>query len=182
MKENNDHSPDAASGGKTEADKECLRRDALICAFLFMVGAVGFYYARQMPVTELYGAKWYTAPGILPQFLSLGLILSSLALAAKSLAAAGGVSGRDIDKTVAYLKSRHFRRLALAAGTLTVYLFALLGNMHYILATFIYLFGSMILFRTSNSWKSLLLMLAVSFTVAYGVGYGFADLARIPLP
>lgn len=172
----------AAPTAKTDAEKEHLRRDALVCAFMFVVGAAAFYYALQMPIAELHGAKWYTAPGILPEFLSLGLMAASVVLAVKSLRESGGFSGRDAAKALGYLKSRHFFRLALAAVALTVYLFVLLGNMHYILATFIYLFGTMFLFRTPGTWKSVLAMAVISFVVAYGVGYGFADLARIPLP
>lgn len=184
MDKNSDTTLRDDGSGKTVtvAEMEYARRDVLLGCALFLLGAFAFYYALQMPVAELYGAKWYTAPALLPEVLSLGLMATSIFLIIKSLRISGGFTNRDMAKTIAYLKSKQFFRLALAAVTLTIYLFVLLGNMHYILATFIYLFGTMFLFRTATTWKSVLIMLAVSFIVAYGVGYGFAELARIPLP
>jgi hypothetical protein len=173
---------ETADVGPEGASSDTAGRDVLIAACLILLGAAGLYFALKMPVKELYGAKWYTAPALLPAILSGSLMITSLFLAVKSLRISGGLRSDDIGGAVAYLRSKGFLRLALSAFTLTVYLFGLLGNMPYTVATFIYLFGTMFLFRTSTTWKSIMTMLVISLIVALGVDFAFSGFARIPLP
>ena len=92
----------------------------------------------------------------------------------------------DIEQIKKYFRSSTFLRLVIAAGTLAVYVFVLLGlrigsfRLPYEAATFIYLFVTMAYFRPKGFaiWKIALISVVLSVVI----GYGFSNFAKIPLP
>lgn len=138
--------------------------------------------ALKMPVEELYNCKWYTAPAMLPIICSVIVGGLCLVLVFQSFRRCGGIQKQDVSAALAYFKSKQFLRLLLAIALLTIYLFVPLGRVHYILATFLYLFASMFLFRDKTLVKHIVLLLVLSLTVSIAVGLCFSELAKIPLP
>lgn len=152
-----------------------------LCLLLFALAYVGGAFGIQNIST----AKWYDSPGLFPVIIGFAFLLFSVIYLVQNL------DGRKLtveDKQAvrAYLRSPVFSRLVIAIGLLAVYVFGLLGlhigsfKMPYEAATFIYLFSSMMIFRTKGYkiWKIVLIALAIALIV----GFGFSQGAKIPLP
>ena len=107
-------------------------------------------------------------------------------LAGLSLAEPAGLENFSQRYRADYFKSSTFLRLVIAAGTLAIYVFVLLGlqigsfQLPYEAATFIYLFATMAYFRPKGFaiWKIALISVVLSVVI----GYGFSSFAKIPLP
>lgn len=167
------------------AEETALRKAKL--DILFGLGGIAvavfaLVEALKMPVQALYNCKWYTAPAVLPIICSVLVGVLCLVLVIQSFRRCGGIKKQDVSAALGYFKSKQFLRLVLAIVLLTIYLFVLLGRVHYILATFLYLFATMFLFRNKTSVKHIVLLLVLSLVVSVAVGLCFSELAKIPLP
>jgi len=167
---------------ETKHDMKGAKLDAIVAVLMMALGIIAVIEAAKMPIAKTFGAAWYTSPGLMPIVFGYALIVMSAVMLIKSCVISKGICKEDVVRAIAYFKTKTFFRLLLAAFLLTVYIFVLLGNMPYMLATFLYLFVTMFLFRTETTSKHIVIMLLVSAAVAIGLGYGFKELARIPLP
>lgn len=179
-----DEAVEAAELAKAEA---VAVRKAKIDIFFavagIVLGIVAIVEGLKMPLDRLVNAKWYTAPAFMPILLSCILILFCAVLLVQSLRKSGGICAEDVKKAASYFKTTQFFHLVIAAGFLAIYVFVMLGNLHYILATFIYLAANMLFFTTKKrDWKHVVLLLAISAIFAVAVGLCFSHLAKIPLP
>lgn len=157
---------------------------------LFIFSMAMMIMSLKMPRAEITGSDnmWYAIPGLFPAFIAGVLIICSVTLFFLSdYRQCGGVTKTDKKKIVEYLKSSVFIRLVIAVALLAIYIFGLLGNTSYYLATFFYLFVTMFIFRPrqENRKKNILnivILLIVTGVVTAAVGLGFAKFAQIPLP
>jgi hypothetical protein len=121
---------------------------------------------------------WYTAPGVLPASASGLLILLGCLLSFHAFKQGGAWKREDSAQLKRALASPAFKRALLAAVLLLVYVFGLVGRVHFIGASFLFLAVFMFVFKAGSWWKILLIAGAASCAI----GFVFENLARIPLP
>ena len=123
-------------------------------------------------------AGWYTAPGILPVGVAIILVLQGTLLSVHAARNGGMPEGGDVTRVRETLTSAPVRRAAVTAVLLAVYVFVLVGRLHFTLASFLFLAAFMFHFRAAAWWKTLL----ISAGAAAGISFLFEGLARVPLP
>ncbi len=121
---------------------------------------------------------WYTAPGLVPAAAAIVLFLLGSALSFHAFQEGGAWKHEDFSRLKAAIADPASGRSALAALLLMVYVFGLLGRVHFILASFLFLVAFMFLFKATAWWK----ILSISAIVSTAIGIVFEHLARIPLP
>lgn len=121
---------------------------------------------------------WYTAPGLVPAAAALLLVLLGCSLSYYAFKDGGGWKYQDLPRLKPMLASPAFGRVALTAVLLMVYVFGLVGRVHFILASFLFLAAFMLLFKATAWWK----VLVISAVASTAIGLVFERLARIPLP
>jgi len=110
--------------------------------------------------------------------LSIGLILMSCIILAIAVKESGGIKKGDWERVKKYLKSKDFLIILSEVGLLFLYIFVLLGRVHFIIATAVYLFLSMFIVKASAWYK----LVIISIAISVGVAYLFGNLFKIPLP
>ncbi len=143
------------------------------------------YLAASVAIPNISTAQWYDSPSLFPIVIGMMLLICSLIYLWQNRQG-WKISPDDIEQIKKYFRSSTFLRLVIAAGTLAVYVFVLLGlrigsfRLPYEAATFIYLFVTMAYFRPKGFaiWKIALISVVLSVVI----GYGFSNFAKIPLP
>jgi len=163
-------------------EKKEAKADFVSSFFFLAVSLYTLIKGLRMPVDVFTGDSdaWYAAPGAFPIFIGGVLILLSIRLCWESAKKVGKLENSDFTAFSELIRSHYTARLLLAIGLLVVYIFVLLGRVNFSIATFLYLFVNMILFRKKGFaiWK-----LAIICAVAVAaITYGFGTLASIPLP
>lgn len=143
------------------------------------------YLIASVAIPNISTAQWYDSPSLFPIVIGTMLLICSLIYLWQNRQG-WRVSPDDIEQIRRYFKSSTFLRLVIAAGTLAIYVFVLLGlqigsfKLPYEAATFLYLFATMTYFRPKGFaiWKIALISVVLSVVI----GYGFSNFAKIPLP
>jgi hypothetical protein len=141
---------------------------------LALVGALNFRW----DLASVQQAGWYTAPGIIPVGVAIVLILQGFALSAHALRNGGRWRREDLAQIRQALNSDAVRRAALVALLLSIYVFAMIGRIHFTFASFLFMAAFMLLFKAGVWWK-LLLIAAIA---SVGISFVFNGIARVPLP
>ncbi len=147
----------------------------------FCFGLFVFLSGIHMCFFALTGTKvWYYSPGVFPCFIGVVLMLVSLILVLRKLRAGARLGKRAFASDDPPAARRYALRLLLAMGLFALYVFVLIGNLPFVLATFLYLTVTMILFRQDKFpvWKLLL----ISAVVTGAVYLFFGVVASVPLP
>jgi hypothetical protein len=110
--------------------------------------------------------------------ISAALCILGIILTISALREGGRVSGEDFKKAIAKLKTTESKRMALICLIIIIYAFGLLKNVHFLLATFLYLTIFMFLFKASHPVK---IILICTITAAL-IWFFFGRVALIPLP
>lgn len=171
-------------------DKQQLRRiDFLFSLVLIAFGVAILVAAYDMPwSSEQTGisGSWYLSPGLLPAILGAMLIVFSLNILAHAVSAGGHRNVGDLIKRglVGVIKNRAFHKSILSIVVISVYIFGLLGNVNYYVATASYLFVFMVLFhhRSNSFLLNLLILGTIAIVVPVVVGYLFSNYLDVPLP
>jgi hypothetical protein len=129
-------------------------------------------------IAHVQGAGWYAAPGFIPLGVSIVLILQGFFLARHALREGGRWEKGDLVQIRKSLASESTRRSALVALLLSVYVFGLVGRLHFTLASFLFIAAFILLFRKGPIWRALL----ISGVASVSISFLFQQLARIPLP
>ncbi|NPV54952.1 MAG: tripartite tricarboxylate transporter TctB family protein [Firmicutes bacterium] len=171
--------------GNKEDVRKLRKADLVTSVFLFIFGLLFLIGALKMPVAEFVRytgtrAGMYTAPGIFPAFVGIIIMLEAVLLFRVGLLESGGIIREDLRGAAAYFRGKEFQRLIIALALIVLYIFGMLGRIRYEVATFIFLFATMAIFRDRKT--SLVKIAIISVLVAVAVGYGFSKFARIPLP
>ncbi|WP_448517274.1 tripartite tricarboxylate transporter TctB family protein [Pseudothermotoga sp.] len=136
----------------------------IILGTFFLIGAL------RMPRITEYGK--YGAPGIVPAFFSIMVILLCLIMFVRKQRASTDSS--DVPREI---KRAENRRLLLASAMFLAYVF-LLGKINFIVLTSIFLsVTSMVFLR-----KRFVLTVAISVAVTVGIYYLFSRVFLLPLP
>ena len=163
-------------------NKQTLRKlDLVFSVVLFAFSLFFFVNALKMPRENLGsfgGNSVATAPGILPAIISGILMLLAVLLFVSAYKENARITREDLLKALAAVKSRQSLRIALVVLIVIVYAFLLLGNIPYSLATAVYLFVFMLVFKADKIWKLAL----ISVITALCIWAFFGQVAMIPLP
>lgn len=167
---------------QAQLQKKSARNDLYSSIVLFLISLYVFIEGVRMPVSVYTGSDgaWYGAPGGFPVIIGGILMILSVMLFAKSWRITGGFRKDDFQDMTAVLRSAYVKRLALITVLLAVYIFVLLGRVPFYVATFLFLFVTMLVFRRNGFavWK----LLVISVVIDALITYGFGTLAGIPLP
>ena len=147
---------------------------------VFCFGGFVFFSGLHMCFFAATGTKvWYYSPGFFPCFVGAVLMLTSLLLTVQMLRRGARPGNIFRGAASAALRQERFR-LLLAVGLFALYVFVLIGTLPFVLATFVYLAVTMILFRKAHYpvWKLLL----ISAIVTGAVYLFFGVIASVPLP
>jgi hypothetical protein len=117
-------------------------------------------------------------PGITTLFVGGMLALLGLILAIIGLRGSGNPFQKAAQVIPETLRKQSFLRGVLAMACIGIYFFVFWGRLPYVMATFIFLAGMMLLFKGGAWWKVCLIS---GITVAI-IWYLFGVLAMIPLP
>lgn len=194
MNENNEHAeensilPDTeAADTITEADGDALSAaqlagiDLISSIAIFCFGLYVFASGIYMCFFAVTGAQaWYYAPGVFPCFIGTVLMLVSVLLFLKKRRAGAAFGKTTADAPETEEKKRARGRLLLAIALFAVYVFVMIGRLHFLLSTFAYLAVTMIVFRKEDYpvWKLLL----ISAAATGAVYLFFGVIASVPLP
>lgn len=171
-------------------DKQQLRRvDFLFSLVLIAFGVAILIAAYDMPwsshQTGISGS-WYLSPGLLPAILGALLIIFSLNILAHAVSAGGhrDVWGLIKNGLIGVAGNRAFHKSILSIVVLSAYIFGLLGNVNYYIATGLYLFVFMVLFhhKSKSVLLNLSLLVIIAVAVPVVVGYLFSHYLDVPLP
>jgi len=133
-------------------------------------------FFTDLPGVKLHG--WFVAPGFLPLILSVGLIVMSLIILSIALRESDKIRFPGWGKVLSLFKSKDKLIMVAEIGLLLLYAFVLIGNIHFTLATFIYLFLAMSMVRAASWYK----ILIISGVVSIAITYVFGNLLKVPLP
>jgi len=117
-------------------------------------------------------------PGVTTLFVGGFLALLGLILATIGVRGSGNPFRKAAQVIPETIRKRTFLRGILAMACIGVYFFIFWGRIPYVMATFIFLAGMMLLFKGGAWWKVCLIS---GITVAI-IWYLFGVLAMIPLP
>ena len=164
-----------------QSDRSGLRRaDTVTGVVLAIIGCAALILAMNFSrdLVSVQQAGWYTAPGMIPMMVAAILTVQGILLSIHSLRRGGRWSRSDIAEVRQAARSAPVRRAALVALLLAVYVFGMIGRIHFTLASFLFMLAFMALFRAGAWWKVLL----VSASAAVAISFLFQGLARVPLP
>lgn len=164
-------------------DKRDLRRNDLIASLvvlvtsIFVLGdSIRMIFFVKVPAIE--EAGWFVAPGFFPLILAVGLILMSLIMLSISLREGGKGAFPGWEKVRSSFRSKDELIMVAEIALLFFYVFVLIGNIHFAIASFIYLVLAMWIVRATSWYK----ILIISGVVSIAVAYLFGNLFKIPLP
>lgn len=158
------------------------RHDLIVSVILWIVSLVVFLESLRMTFgIRLPGIEdnvWLVAPGFFPMILSGGLLLMVSVLL--------WVSFKDGDLkghfSVLAIKQAITKRervtILIQMALLCLFVFVLLGRVHFGVAASLYLFCAMAVARAAKLWQIFL----ISILFAGGVTFLFGTLMKIPLP
>jgi uncharacterized protein with PQ loop repeat len=161
------------------------RADLITSILLVVVGAWIFKISYEMPRLEARQVHPSTIPGLVPIFLSAGLVICGALLAIRSLRtpAAGGWSG-----LLAVFRTQAAARVAVAMALVLVFTLGLVGWLPFGVAAGIFIFTFAVTFEVVLTDKPVSLMRSVVWAALTaiicggGVHYLFTQIFLVRLP
>jgi hypothetical protein len=164
-------------------DKKTLRKCDVAFGILLIIVSIAFFgMAFSMPIRAIgrasQGPELSTAPGLLPMVISAALCVFGVILVVSAFREGGRITRADLKKAAAKLKTPESKRMGLIGLIIMLYAFGLLKNVHFLLATFMYLAVFMFLFKAAHPVK---IIIICGITAAL-IWFLFGRVALIPLP
>lgn len=151
--------------------------DLVFGVLLVISGVYVSYTAANMRVYQTV----LDAPGLFPFVLGIVLTVLGVLLTVSSLKLGGIAQLREM-ANAAYVRRLvtgfGFQRVFFLTLLMIVYMFVLIGRMHFILATFIYLTATFYYLKSSSHIRIIVIAALCSFLI----GYSFRNFFGIPLP
>lgn len=169
-------------------DQTMRRADFVMSLFLLAFGAAVLVLSLLMPRFENRNINPYSVPGIVPGFLGAVLCLLGFILFFRSARSGGFRIGITKTAFAGFLGLEETRRILLTILLGVAYALGLLGRVHFMLATGIFVFAFVIVFEYKmkesfgSQWKTVLfgaLLACITSAVVYAV---FAYLFLVNLP
>lgn len=189
--------------------KENLRRADLIFAIVLIllsifvfIKSIGYFFnpfSRDFALVSGDSIKdaivnWNQSPALLPLFLSALLLVCGISLLHIAKRQGAKIDFFTKEKVKALILSRELHVVLIVVGTLCLYIFLLIPLFRkyldlfprfqafpFMLATFVYLFSTMVIFN-KKSFKKILYSFITAAIAAGLIAYGFGIAAMIPLP
>lgn len=158
-----------------------LRKADVITSIVWILFGLIVYretlkFPRDLPSVRASG--WFTGPWIVPGSAALLLVGLGVFLLIRAAREGGLWTREDVKALIDSIKRPEFRRALTIALLFGVYVFVLIGRVHYTLATFLFLLAFYLLFRSAGFLKATL----VSAVASVAISWVFNVLARVPLP
>lgn len=166
---------------RAQSESSLLKADLVSSIVIFGFGLFVLFSGIYIAFFTTNGTKiWYYSPGMFPIVVGGVLIVLSIIMFFKKVHEGARFTGFSSGMIKQLANSRKVIRLLLAILLFSVYVFGFLGRIPFVVATFLYLFVTMITFRTKGYavWKLLLISL---FTTAI-IYVFFGIIAAVPLP
>lgn len=160
-----------------EEYKDHSAADLVMGCFLILFGTAVGLASTKMPIYK----NFLDAPGFFPFllgviFISLGSMMTFSALKRKGfsqLKLSLSKSSRAV-----FLKDPRVKKASILIVLMMIYIFGLVGRIHFTLATFLYLMGTFLFLKSTKLWK----MVLISLVTAIAISSLFSYVLRIPLP
>lgn len=190
-------------------EKKTLRRTDLAFSVLLMLISIYVFFQSISLFFNPFGrdfarvsgdsikdniVNWYTSPALLPFILAIVLFICAFFLFRNARKEGASFDFLKWRKIAALVKSRETHVCLIVVATLCLYIFALMPlcrqylnffptfqSFPFMIATFVYLAITMIIFN-EKSLKKVLISLLVAAVAAAFIAVGFGVLAMIPLP
>ena len=123
------------------------KADFLMSIVLMLFGISVLIIASGMPNFADQNVSPYSAPGVVPALLGAIFLMLGLIMLIRSILRKGyrlGLTGKNI---AAWFKDQTTHRFLITLGLSVVYALILLGRMHFLLATGLYMFTFVVLFE-----------------------------------
>ncbi len=160
-------------------DKKVLRKlDSLFGIVITLVSAFFVYQCYLMPWSGISGGGILAAPGLLPIIISSVLVVLGICMTITGVKEGGKITREDIKSAINILKGESAKRIFVMAVIIGTYALILIGRMPFAIATFIYMYVFLFLFKAGNWWQCLLLSIITSGIITYA----FGSIVNIPLP
>ena len=161
--------------------KPLLKADLISSIVVFGFGLFVFFTGFYIAFYAVNGTKvWYYSPGMFPMVVGFALVVFSIIMFVKKKREGASFTDFSFASIVQAVRTRKALRLALAILLFAVYVFGTIGRLPFVVATFLYLFVTMTVFRSEGYaiWK--LLIISVVTTAIIYVFFGI--IAAVPLP
>lgn len=158
-----------------EAYRESAKPDFITSIIIIVFSGVILGFSFAMPKYVEWGL--YATPSLAPIMFGALLLLCGIILFVRSLAAGGASIRVQKAQVRSFFSSKPFFNFAATLGFVILY-YVLMGRIHFVLISTIYLFLNMFYFRSTAWWKNLI----ISVVVAVTIWYCFNFLFLIPLP
>jgi len=150
----------------------------IIVGLLLIVSGISIsIVALQMKVFR----DFLDAPGFFPLILGCIFVLLGAVLSIPALRQSGFTPVKNMfakSNLILFVKNDKTLRVTVLLAMMFVYVFILIGRMHFAIATAIYLFATMLFLKSTKWWLALIISIVASVCIAVVFRYGF----RIPLP
>lgn len=169
-------------------DSNMPKADFLTSIFLICFGISIVVQSFFMPRFESIDADPFSVPGIIPGILGIIIIALSFIVLIKSLKKKGYQLEINSSSLSHYWHDKSTKRLLITLFISMIYGMALVGNIHFVLASFIYVLSFIILFEYRPSvalkkqWKVVTLALVQAVLVSGIIGAVFRYLFLVDLP
>lgn len=163
--------------GKT---KKIRDGDILISAFMIVASLWSAYESFRMSL-EVYSkglANLYTVPGLLPFFVSVAILGCSINVFVHAIRVGGDLKFLRISSLKKSFSNMEAFTPFIVFGSIFVYVFILAENIPFEVATFIFVFFIMILFKSAK----LLWAAIISLLYALAIVYFFYEVVGISFP
>jgi len=155
--------------------KETAKPDFIAAVVLIILSLTILGVSLAMPKYVEWGL--YATPSLAPTIFSILLLFCSLILLIRSIAAKGYAIRITKSQIVLFIKSKPLHHFLAAFGFVLLY-YLLMGRIHFVLISTIYLFLNILYFRGVSWWKNLIISTVTAFVIWYCFNYLFL----IPLP
>ncbi|NQT57869.1 MAG: tripartite tricarboxylate transporter TctB family protein [Bacteroidetes bacterium] len=155
--------------------KETAKPDFIAAVVLIILSLTILGISLAMPKYVEWGL--YATPSLAPTIFSILLLFCSLILLIRSIAARGYAIRLTKAQFLLFIKSKTLHHFLAAFGFVILY-YLLIGRIHFVLVSTLYLFLNILYFRGVKWWKNLI----ISTVTAVVIWYCFNYLFLIPLP
>ena len=164
------------------------KADFLMSIVLMFFGIFVMILSSRMPDFADQNANPYSAPGVVPSLLGVIFLLLGIVMLIRSILRKGyrlGITGTNIS---AWFKDKTTHRFLITLGLSMIYALILLGRIHFLIATGLYMFAFVVLFEYKRevgllAQKKTFLMALLLAVITSGSVYGvFRYLFLVNLP
>jgi len=176
-----DSNPDTQNG--QHAKGELRRHDLIIAVIIWCVSLATLIeswrltFALKLPGVEP-EQVWLVAPGLFPLALSIGLLFMFSVIIWVALKEGDFKGHFSLASALGFVNDAENIRHIVQIALLCLYVFVLLGRIHFGVASALYMFAAMLTARAATWYVTLIMSIAFATTVSYL----FGSVMQIPLP